>query len=65
MFKLISDLFFPLLCQACEKVLGDNEIVICTTCRHHLPIVPARIKASDLQIEFLEGVQIKTFSALF
>lgn len=65
MFKLISDLFFPLLCQACEKVLGDNEIVICTTCRHHLPIVPARIKASDLQIEFLEGVQIKTFFALF
>lgn len=65
MIKLITDLFFPPLCQACENVLGDNEFIICTNCRHHLPIVSTRFNTSDLQIEFLEDFQIKAFSALF
>lgn len=65
MFKLITDLFFPPLCQACENVLGDNEFVICTNCRHYLPTVSTRFNVSDLKIELLEDFQIKTFSTLF
>lgn len=65
MFKLITDLFFPPLCQACENVLGDNEFVICTNCRHYLPTVSTRFNTSDLQIELLEDFQIKAFSTLF
>lgn len=32
------NLFFPKVCEACSNVLSDNELVICTNCRHQLPI---------------------------
>jgi ComF family protein len=34
----LANLFFPLICEACKTPLTDNEISICTRCRHHLPI---------------------------
>ncbi len=34
----IINVFFPKLCNGCGTTLTDNEILICTTCRHHLPI---------------------------
>ncbi|OZV71154.1 amidophosphoribosyltransferase [Winogradskyella aurantia] len=31
-------MFFPKICEACDNVLKDNELVICLKCRHELPI---------------------------
>ncbi len=38
MIPLITDLFFPKVCNACLNYLGDNEKYVCTDCRHVLPI---------------------------
>lgn len=32
------NLFFPKVCEACNNVLIDNELLICTNCRHQLPV---------------------------
>ncbi|WP_138432807.1 ComF family protein [Winogradskyella algicola] len=31
-------MFFPVVCEACNNALADNELVICTNCRHDLPV---------------------------
>lgn len=37
--KDICSLFYPKLCTCCKNSLIHNEILICTTCRHDLPII--------------------------
>lgn len=32
------NLFFPEVCEACRSQLKDNEQLICTSCRHQLPL---------------------------
>jgi ComF family protein len=38
MFKNIIDLFFPPVCGGCHSFLISNENVICTLCRHNIPL---------------------------
>jgi ComF family protein len=38
MFKTIINLFFPPVCAGCHSLLLSNEKVICTTCRHSIPL---------------------------
>lgn len=38
MFKSIIDLFFPKSCPGCDTMLFVNEKVICTICRHNIPL---------------------------
>lgn len=38
MFKILLDLFFPPVCAGCSALLLSNEEVICTACRHNLPL---------------------------
>ncbi len=38
MIKNLLNLFFPEVCRACSNNLSDNELQICTTCRHDLPL---------------------------
>lgn len=38
MFKSIINLFFPPVCASCHSFLVTNENVICTLCRHNLPL---------------------------
>ena len=38
MFKTIVNLFFPKVCAGCHSFLGSNENVICTICRHNIPL---------------------------
>ncbi|OUR98256.1 amidophosphoribosyltransferase [Flavobacteriales bacterium 33_180_T64] len=38
MIKNLLNLFFPQLCNACGNNLSDNELQICTFCRHQLPL---------------------------
>ncbi len=36
--KYLLNLIFPKVCEACNHALSDNEITLCTSCRHHLPV---------------------------
>lgn len=38
MFKSIINLFFPPVCAGCHSFLLSNENVICTICRHNIPL---------------------------
>lgn len=38
MFKIITNLFFPPVCAGCHSFLVSNENVICTLCRHDIPL---------------------------
>lgn len=38
MFKNIINLFFPPVCAGCHSFLISNENVICTLCRHTIPL---------------------------
>jgi len=38
MFKSIINLFFPKVCSGCSSFLLLNENVICTFCRHDIPL---------------------------
>jgi ComF family protein len=38
MFSDLLNLFFPKICSGCHAHLLENEAVICTSCRHHIPL---------------------------
>jgi ComF family protein len=38
MFKSIINLFFPKSCSGCDAILLANEKVICSICRHNIPL---------------------------
>lgn len=38
MLKHIINLFFPAVCAGCNSLLSSNEKVICTLCRHNIPL---------------------------
>jgi ComF family protein len=38
MLKHLLNLFFPPVCSGCNSFLITNEKVICTLCRHHIPL---------------------------
>ena len=35
----VLHLFFPKICITCESMLLQSEKIICTLCRHDLPII--------------------------
>ncbi len=41
------NLFFPVVCEACNNVLVDNELVVCTKCRHDLPVTNFHFNDAD------------------
>jgi ComF family protein len=38
MFKSLINLFYPRVCSGCNSFLLTDEIVICTVCRHEIPL---------------------------
>lgn len=38
MLQHLIDIFYPKVCYACSNFLLDNEVYICTSCRHDLPV---------------------------
>ncbi len=38
MLQNIINLFYPKVCNGCEVILLENETVICTICRHEIPL---------------------------
>jgi len=65
MYSTIVNLFFPKLCYACSHLLTDNELHICTTCRHNLPVTNYHFENNDtVEKVFYRRVKIEQATAL-
>ena len=63
--KNLLNLFFPKVCEACNYVLSDNEIILCTSCRHHLPVTNFHFNDSEDVKKVVYGrVKLENASAL-
>jgi len=61
----LLNLLFPSICEACSAYLSDNEEVICTICRHKLPLTHFHVKHDDTVTKILFGrVQLEQATAL-
>lgn len=65
MFQNLINLFFPKVCLSCNHALLDNEIYICTNCRHDLPVTNYHLDDSDqVKKVFYGRVKLKKATAL-
>ncbi|PRZ26401.1 ComF family protein [Flavobacterium granuli] len=66
MFQSILNLFFPKVCAGCNSFLLTNENVICTLCRHHIPLTNHHLNPENEAFKKFYGkVPIEHASALF
>lgn len=64
--KDIFSLFFPKLCAGCKKPLLQNEKVICTICRHDLPVICyTDFNKNDISTLFYGRVSIEKVNSFF
>lgn len=54
-FQSISNLFFPSTCIYCDTHLLENEKVICTDCRHQLPLTSFTNSSNNLVEKAFDG----------
>ncbi|RZJ68030.1 MAG: ComF family protein [Flavobacterium sp.] len=47
MFKALLNLFFPAVCAGCDELLLQSESVICTNCRHEIPLTKHHLLADN------------------
>lgn len=65
MIKNLLNLFFPKVCLSCNNHLSDNELQICTNCRHELPLTNFHDDKSNAVHKTLYGrVQLENATAL-
>ena len=65
MVKNLLNLFFPKVCLACQNYLTDNELHICTNCRHELPLTNFHFDKSNAVHKMMYGrVQLEEATAL-
>jgi len=65
MFNSILNLFFPKVCYACSHLLTDNELHMCTSCRHNLPVTNFHFENNDtVEKVFYGRVKIEHATAL-
>ncbi len=65
MFKSLINLFFPPSCAGCKNVLMSNEIVICTACRHEIPLTQHHLNPENEAFKKFYGrVPVNHVSAL-
>ena len=65
MLKSLLNLFFPKLCNGCNSLLLNNEEVICTKCRHNLPLTYHHlIPNNELMIKFYGILPLESASSM-
>ncbi|NRD21930.1 ComF family protein [Winogradskyella litoriviva] len=63
--KNLLNLIFPKVCEACNHALSDNEITLCTSCRHHLPVTNYHFSNEEAVKKVLYGrVKLENATAL-
>ncbi|GIZ07953.1 ComF family protein [Flavobacterium sp. UMI-01] len=66
MLKSILNLFFPPICTGCKTLLLSNEKIICTHCRHEIPLTHHHlIKENEAFKKFYGRIDIEHASALY
>lgn len=66
MFESIINLFFPKVCSGCSSFLLANENVICTVCRHDIPLTNHHLNPeNDAFKKFYGRIPVIHTSALF
>ena len=66
MFESLINLFFPKVCSGCNSFLLTNENVICTVCRHDIPLTNHHlITNNDAFKKFYGRIPVLHASALF
>ncbi|MBP6183078.1 ComF family protein [Flavobacterium sp.] len=66
MFESIINLFFPKVCFGCSSFLVTNENVICTVCRHDIPLTNHHLNPeNDAFKKFYGRIPVLHTSALF
>ena len=65
MFKSLLYLFFPPICAGCKTVLIANENVICTKCRHEIPLTQHHFNSENEAFKKFYGrIPVEHVSAL-
>ena len=65
MIQSIINLFFPKACAGCNSFLLKDEIVICTSCRHDIPLTNHHLsKNNDVFSKFYGRIPIEFASSL-
>ncbi|KIO52375.1 ComF family protein [Flavobacterium hibernum] len=65
MFNFIINLFFPKICSGCRAILITNETVLCTTCRHEMPLTQYHLDPKNQAVKKFYGkIDIEYASAL-
>lgn len=65
MFENIINLFFPPVCSGCHSLLISNEKVICTLCRHNVPLTNQHINPENEAFKKFYGrIPVEYASAL-
>ena len=65
MFQSLLHLFFPPTCAGCQSVLMSNENVICTKCRHEIPLTQHhKNPENDAYKKFYGRIPVEQVSAL-
>jgi ComF family protein len=66
MFTSLINLFFPRACAGCNSFLLSDEKVICTSCRHEIPLTNHhKTKNNEAFTKFYGRVDVKFAAALF
>lgn len=65
MFKNIINLLFPKVCMGCKGFLLSEENVICTTCRHEIPLTQHYLNPNNESfMKFYGRIPVEHASAL-
>lgn len=65
MFNSLINLFFPKVCAACDSFLSVNENVICTHCRHEIPLTNHSLNPQNEAMQKFYGKIPVEFAAAF
>lgn len=66
MFKNLLNLFFPKACAGCNSFLLENELVICTACRHEIPLTNHHLMVNNEFVSRFYGrIPLEFGAALF
>nr|WP_244201569.1 ComF family protein [Flavobacterium cutihirudinis] len=64
MLNYLINLFFPKVCSGCRSVLMTNETVLCTSCRHEMPLTQYHLDAKNEAVKKFYGkIEIEHASA--
>ncbi|MDA6068190.1 ComF family protein [Flavobacterium sp. AC] len=65
MFNYLINLFFPKVCAGCHTILITNETVLCTSCRHEMPLTQYHLDPKNEAVKKFYGkIAIEHASAL-